>query len=717
MRFLKSPVPVFVKKHWRAIALWTLGVFLVFGGFSLLWASNLQIPDLASLENRVIEQSVSIYDRTGDVLLYDLNNGSRRTVVPLSAISPFIQQATIAVEDPTFYKNAGVVPSAILRAVIIDILQGARVQGGSTITQQVVKMTILTSDKSIARKLKEWVLALKLTRTISKDDILAIYLNQTPYGGTVYGVEQASQTFFGKHASEVGLAEAAYLAAVLPAPTYYSPYGNNKDALDSKKNLVLAKMHEHGYITKGELDQAKKEVVVFVPRKTSSITAPHFVFFVEQYLEDKYGPEALRQGGWKVITTLNADFQTHAQEIVEKHALSNEKNFTASNAGLVALDPQNGQILAMVGSRNYFDEAIDGNFNITLASRQPGSTFKPFAYAQAFREGYTPDTVVFDLQTQFSSTCAADNFTSDDGCYSPDNYDNLFRGPISLRNAIAQSINIPSVKVLYLAGITDTLTLAKSMGITTLTNANQYGLTLVLGGGEVTPLELTSAYGTFASNGTHYPYVSVLKITDQNGNTVEDNTQPEGAVVLEPAVAEQINDILSDPVARAPLGMNSLLSFPGHDVAVKTGTTNNYRDAWTVGYTPNIVVGIWAGNNDNTPMVKKVSGYIVGPMWNEFMSYALSKLPNTPFTRRDAQFASTTKPVLLGNWAVPGNDGTIHEILYWVSKSNPNGPIPTNPNDDPQFRLWDPPVQRWLAQHPEYLPAIAPPLFAPFPAI
>jgi membrane peptidoglycan carboxypeptidase len=564
-------------------------------------------------------------------------------------------------------------------------------QGGSTLTQQVVKNTLLTNDKSITRKFKEWVLALKIERSLTKDQILELYLNQAPYGGPIYGVEAASEAFFGKSAQDLSVAESAYLAAVLPAPTYYSPYGNHRSALDARKNLVLDKMFEHGYLTQEQRDEAKTAVVDFLPQRKGSIQAPHFVFYVEQYLEEKYGKDALDAGGWKVTTTIDADLQAHAEETVTKWGDYNAKNMGASNAALVAIDPTTGQILSMVGSRDYFNDEIQGSYNDALANRQPGSAFKPFAYAEAFERGYTPETVVFDVPTQFSTACAANNFSNAAPCYSPVNYDGKFRGPMTLRDAIAQSINVPAVKVLYLAGIDDTLQLAKSMGLTTLGSAGQYGLTLVLGGGEVNLLEMTSAYGAFAQDGVHFPATSILKIEDSTGHIIEDNTQQGGSQVLPAQVAQEINDVLSDPVARAPLGEAEYTTFPGHDVAVKTGTTNNYRDAWTIGYSPNLVVGVWAGNNDNTPMVKKVSGFIVGPMWHEFMSYALTKVPTESFTRTELD-ESNLKPILRGNWQMPGSDGRIHDILYWVDKNNPLGPPPSNPNNDPQFHLWDPPV-------------------------
>ncbi len=689
---------LFIKHHWKAFIVWILAAGFACAGILFLWAATLQVPDLASIQNRKVEQSVRLYDRTGSVLLYNLNTNEQRTVIPLTQISLTIQNATLAIEDPKFYTHKGIELTAILRAILADIIPGGLTQGGSTLTQQVVKNTLLNNKKTLTRKFKEWVLAIKLERVLTKSQILELYLNQAPYGGNVYGVEQASETFFNKHSSDVTLPEAAYLAAVLPAPSYYSPYGPHKVDLDRRKNLVLNKMLEHNYITQKEYDDAKTTQVTFNNPHLTSITAPHFVFYVQQYLQKKYGQDALEQNGWSVITSLDANLQAKAESVVQARAASNEKNFNASNTGLIALDPTNGHILTMVGSRNYFDKTIDGNFNVTLAARQPGSAFKPFAFAQAFKEGYTPETVLYDVPTQFSTNCEPADFTSKNGCYSPVNYDNNFRGPMTMRETLAQSINVPSVKTLYLAGIRDTIGLAKAMGISTLGDPNLYGLPLVLGGAEVTLLDMASAYGTFAQNGVHFTPVSVLQIKDPNGNIIEDNTQLEGSSVLPSLVAEQINDILSDSVARAPLGENDLLSFPGRDVAVKTGTTNNYKDAWTIGYTPHLVVGIWAGNNDNTSMVRKVSGFIVGPMWHEFMQYALSTTENTTFTRTETD-NTNLKPVLRGVWQNPGSDGQLHEILYWINKSDPNGPAPANPTGDVQFKYWDPPVQKWAAEH------------------
>lgn len=695
-----------VRRHKRALLVWgTSGVFVLMG-LVILWAATLQIPDLASLSDRRVEQSVKIYDRTGTVLLSDLNQNTSRTIVPLDQISPIAQQAIIAIEDPEFYTHHGVRPKSILRAIFTNLTQGDLLsgQGGSTITQQVVKGSLLVNDKTIARKLKEWILALKMERVFSKNQILELYLNQVPMGGNMYGLETASETFFGKKISDVSLPEAAYLAAVLPAPSRLSPYryDDNSDRnsqLDARKNLVLDKMFEGGYITAEQRDTAKAVQITFQPERDSSILAPHFVFYVQQYLEDKYGLDAVESNGWKITTTLDSELQLKAEEVVKAGALLNTTKFNATNAALIGLNPQNGQILAMVGSRNYFDTEIPGAYNVATMhpGRQPGSTFKPFAYAEAFSKGYTPDTVLFDVPTQFSTNCAWNDPTNGGACFSPGNYDNAYRGPMTLRNALAQSINVPSVKVLYLAGLNDTLSLAKSMGITTLTNSGQYGLTLVLGGGEVTLLDMTSAYGVFATNGVRYEPTAILKIEDAQGNIIEDNSSPAGSQILSQNVAQEINDVLSDNTARESLGVNSALSFPGREVAVKTGTTNNYKDAWTIGYTPSFVLGMWAGNNDNKPMEKKVSGLIVGPMWHDVMTYELPRIPVESFSRGESTAA--TKPALAGLWTIPGTDGKQHEILYWVDRSDPTGSPPSDPTQDSQYTRWELPVQEWLAQH------------------
>jgi penicillin-binding protein 1C len=678
----------------------------------LIWVSTLEIPDLSSFEERRVLQSTKIYDRTGEILLYDLHQDVKRTVVPFSDISRHIKNATVAIEDDQFYNHIGIEPTAILRAIITNYTQGNLLggQGGSTITQQVIKNSVLEREKTVTRKVKEWILAIKLERVVSKDDILSIYLNESPYGGTIYGVEEASQAFFGKKAADVSIAQAAYLASLPQAPTYLSPYGTHKDALDARQKLTLLKMHEQGFLTDEEFEAAQSEEVVFEPQAVTGIRAPHFVMYIKEQIVRKYGEEAIAERGLRVISTLDWDLQKEAESIVAEYGATNVTKFKADNAGLVATDPKTGDLLVMVGSRDYFDPEIDGNFNTTLAERQPGSSIKPFIYAAAFSKGYLPDTVVYDVRTQFSPLCPPDSTSSESPCYSPNNYNNKFVGPINLRNAMAQSLNIPAVKVLYLAGLKDSLKLAADMGLTTLNDPERYGLTLVLGGGEVRLLDMTYAYGVFANEGVVATPRSILRVEDSRGNIIDEN-KVETKRVLDKNVALMISDVLSDNVARTPLwGANSLVNFPNRSVASKTGSTNNLRDAWLMGYAPNIAVGTWVGNNDNSPMGGGLSGLIVTPMWRKFMDLALEKLPEESFTQPTINRVGV-KPIMRGEYIdtaalletiqsggeikIADIYNNIHSILHFVDRTNPTGPAPTNPANDPQYENWEYAVQAW----------------------
>lgn len=716
-----------IKKHSKKLFIYVASLCFIGLGLIAFWISTFKMPDLKSFEERTVAQSTKIYDRTGTTLLFDLNQNIKRKVVPYGEISNYIKKATVAIEDSDFYTHNGIKIKSIIRAVWANLVGGGFSQGGSTITQQVIKNSLLTSDKAISRKLKEWVLAMRLEKIMTKEEILSIYLNESPYGGSIYGVEEASETFFHKKSSDVSLAEAAYLAAIPNAPTFFSPYGNNKKKLDERKNLVLQKMLENKFITEVEYKKAKSEVVTFQPKQGNSLKAPHFVEFVKEYLEEKYGEKMVREDGLKVTTTLDYELQTKAEEIVKKYALENKKTFNAENAALVAIDPKTGQILTMVGSRDYFDKEIDGNFNVALAHRQPGSTFKPFVYATAFDKGYTPETILFDLPTEFQTTCNPQGKpignTNPEDCYMPENYDGKYFGPITLRDALAQSRNVPAIKILYLAGIKDSLNTARNMGISSLGDSNQYGLTLVLGGGEVSPLEITSAYGVFANSGIRNAYTPIIKIENGKGEILEESQlRPEQ--VLSEESANKISDILSDNKARLPAyGANSPLQFTDRPVAVKTGTTNDFRDVWIIGYTPNLVVGSWAGNNNNTPIEKKVAGLVIAPMWRAFMDEALKKTPKEYFTEPSST-PTDLKPVFRGVWQ--GYDSftidkisnklatdftpeetrqeifmpNVHEILHWVNKNDPWGQVPEKPEDDPQYEHWEYPVRIWLASHP-----------------
>ncbi|MHB8660978.1 MAG: transglycosylase domain-containing protein [Minisyncoccota bacterium] len=678
------------------------GIACITLGGILIAVALTPVPDISSFANRQVDQSTKIYDRTGQVLLYDYNRDVKRSVVPISDISPNTINATIAIEDSSFYEHGGIRFTSIIRAMLVDAFGGALSQGGSTITQQVVKNDLLTNQKSIVRKINEWILAIKLEQIYSKNQILETYFNSIPYGGTLYGVEAASEAYFGVPDKDLSLAQAAYLAAMIQAPSYYSPYGTHVADLETRKNLVLDRMHTLGFIDDAAYTSAVAEKVSFAPAAQNSIIAPHFVFYILDQLEQEYGQDAL-VSGLRVTTTLDADLETKAEAIVNQYALQNEKNFNASNASLVAIDPTTGQILAMVGSRNFFDTQIDGQFNAATTLRQPGSTMKPFIYSLALMYGYTRDTVVFDTPTQFSTACKPLDITNNTApCYAPVDFDNTFRGPMTFETALAQSINVPAIKTLYLVGIQNAINLAKSFGLTTLGDPNQYGLTLVLGGGEVRLLDLTGAYAAFANGGVKNTPTGILEVDDAQGNVLSQYTaQPER--VLPENIANDMSAMLSDAPARVPeYALNSPLSFPGYDVAVKTGTTNDTRDAWVIGYTPSIALGVWAGNNDNTPMVKSIAGFIAAPMWHDAMAYALSKYPKTYFGEADP-IPSTVPPMLQGNWRVPDAQGNIvpHSLLYWVDKNNPLGPPPTNPSQDPQFPYWEYGVTAWYQSHPE----------------
>ncbi len=699
-------------------------VMAVLGGIAVSAYLAKDLPDPTKIDQRQIVESTKIYDRTGQVVLYDIHGEERRTVVPFAEIPQFAKEATIVIEDDNFYHHFGLDWKGILRAAWANLTRKKIAQGGSTITQQFIKNAYLggpQSARTYTRKIKEVILALLLERKYSKDEILGSYLNQVPYGSNAYGIEAASQTFFNKSAKELTLAEAVLLAALPKAPSYYSPYGSHPEELIARKEYILERMIKFGYITEEEAAQAKEEELEYASQ--ADLKAHHFVTMIQEYLEEEYGRQYtdINMAGLKVYTTLDWDLQQIAEEVIIQGVEQNEKAYRATNAALVAIDPKTGQLLALIGSKKYEEE----QFNVaTSPNRQPGSSFKPFAYAAAFKKGFSPETVLFDLKTSFGEFGPV----GEEREYSPNNYDLQFRGPVTMRQALAQSINLPSVKTLYLAGVMETINLAQDMGITTLKDRNRYSLSLVLGGGEIKLIDETTAYGVFATEGIKHPVSLILKIEDAQGNILEEY-KDEAIRVLDQQIARQINDILSDEAARAPMmGVHSKLYLAGRPAAAKTGTTQDYSDGWTVGYTPSLVVGIWAGNNDYTKKMKQGAAglYVAAPMWNDFMKQAY-EVESTGSEDMNNEFIlpekienfippeptpTSTEPMINGQLAyqnkvkidkISGKLATdltppdlikekiyqeIHSILYYIDRS------------DPQFINWEEAVLEWANRQP-----------------
>jgi penicillin-binding protein 1C len=663
------------------------------------------VPSLQQISTQQIGQSTKIYDRTGTIVLYDINNGQRRTLVPFDQIPQSMKDATIAIEDQNFYNEPAFDIKGIFRALYVDITTHSFAEGGSTITQQLARTAFLTLNQTLTRKIREFILAVKLNEYYSKDQILGLYLNQVPYGPTISGVEEASEDYFGIPASQLNIAQSAVLAGIPQAPTYYSPWGTHVSELLQRQQLVLQQMYKTGKITQAQLTDAQNFKIVFQPQSEDGIKAPHFVTAVQQYLVQKYGEAEVDNGGLKVITTLNWTLQQQAEAAVTAGVARNTTLYKATNAALVAQDPTTGQVLALVGSADYFDAANDGNFDVaTQGLRQPGSSLKPFVYLTAFQMGYTPDTVLFDVPTEFSTNAACptvpDLNSVNSKCFHPQNFEGTFAGPMSIRDALAQSENVPAVKMLYLVGEQNAITNAYNFGLTTLTDPSSYGLSLVLGGGAVRLIDLTEAYSVLATDGIKHAQTMVLSVTDANGNVLE-SYNDQATQVADAQSVSLVNNILSDGPARAPLmgASENLTVFPGYDVALKTGTSNDYVDAWAMGYTPSLVVGVWAGNNDDAPMQKAGSSILAAvPMWSAFMTQALPEVPSSTFPL--PQPTTSTKPMIDGQYVV---DGQIHSELYYINKNDPNGPYPSNPANDPQYTNWETGVQNWVEANPNVL--------------
>ncbi|MBI2639718.1 MAG: transglycosylase domain-containing protein [Candidatus Sungbacteria bacterium] len=708
-----------------------LAVGTVFGAIALALLLR-DLPNPAKFEERKVAESTRIYDRTGEVLLYEIHGEEKRTIIPFESIPPAVKNATIVLEDSGFYKHGGIDFRGITRAFVVDIFSRNFRQGGSTITQQLIKNSILGRERTIQRKIKEALLAILLESRYSKNEILHLYLNQIPYGSNAYGIEAASQTYFGTSTPNLSIAQAATLAALPKAPTYYL---NHTNELMERKNGALAKMAEFGYLTENAAEEAKKEKINIRVGATG-IRAPHFVMYVKELLAEKYGEEALEEGGLVIRTTLDWRLQEEAEKIIKEGAEFNEKAIKAYNAALTAVDPKTGDILVMVGSRDWYQAEplpagcapgincfFDPKVNVATSLRQPGSAFKPFIYLTAFKKGYTPETMLFDIPTEFNPLCSLDGGPQDprvktEDCYHPGNYDETFRGPVTLRKALAQSLNVPSVKTLYLAGIEGSIQNAEQAGITTLKDRSRFGLSLVLGGAEVRLLEMTSAYGALATDGLLAPHRAILKV-EAEGRVLEE-TKTEPRQVFDTEAARIVNDVLSDDDARVGIFQpRGSLWLPDRQAAAKTGTTQEYRDAWTVGYTPSLVVGVWAGNNYPESIQQKGSGVLAAaPMWNKFMRFALKDTLPEFFTKPD--YKKSPKPVINGLWqggavfridrisgklatALTPEDtivevayGEPHDPLFWIDRNDPLGTPPGNPMQDPQLVNWERSFQQWL---------------------
>src|SRR4030043_384829 len=611
---IKGRYQKFLLANWLLIFIFLfLGIFLYFFIFN-----DLPLP--TRLSSEAFPASTSIFDRNGH-LLYEIYIEKNRVPVELGALPDYVKQATIAIEDKNFYQHRGFAFEGILRAAT-KIVFKHQLQGGSTITQQLVKTALLTPERTIRRKIREALLAMITEIIYSKEQILEMYLNQVPYGGTAYGIEAASQTYFNKHAKDLSLAEMTLLAGLPAAPTRYSPFGAHPEAAKNRQKLVLGRMVEDGYITEEEKRAAEEEELNYAPA-TVGIRAPHFVLYVKELLVEEYGEQLVEQGGLRVTTTLDLEIQDFAQEVVATEVADlEERKLNIHNGAALVTNPQTGEILAMIGSHDYFDEEYDGKVNVTLSRRQPGSAIKPINYALGLMKGViTPATVINDIPTCFS--------VPGQKLYSPVNYDGQFHGPVQARFARGNSYNLPAVKVLALNGLEDFVPTASAMGITTFEDPSNYGLSITLGGGEVRMIDMATAFSTFANLGIRQNVYAIEKVEDRHGKALYQRKEQEGERALPMEVAYLISHILLDNNARsAAFGASSYLNIKGHpEVSVKTGTTNDKRDNWTIGYTPSRLVVVWVGNNDNTPMSYVASGITgASPIWNQIMTYTLKDL-------------------------------------------------------------------------------------------
>lgn len=609
--------------------------------------------------------ATKIYDRRGK-LLYDVYSGERRTLVGLGEMPLFLRQATIAIEDKNFYNHQGFDPWGMVRAVVKTVVY-RRLEGGSTLTQQLVKNTLLTPTRTLSRKIKEFILTLQVERKYSKDQILQMYLNEAPYGGTAWGVEAATEMYFGKQVAEVTLAEAAILAGLPQSPTAYSPYEGR--AYVGRAGEVLRRMREDGYITRDQESEAREEVEkAQVATQSGFLKAPHFVFYVRGQLVERYGERVVEQGGLRVTTSLDLDLQEVVQKTV-KEEIDRVKHLKIGNGAVVVQDVSSGEILAMVGSKGWDDPNYDGKYNVTLALRQPGSAIKPLVYLGALRKGYTAATLLMDTKTSFPG--------GDKPEYIPENYDGKYHGPLLVRSALGNSINVAAVKMISMVGIQEVLSLGYDMGLSTLNPTpellRRVGLSVALGGGEVRLLDLTTAYSAFANGGRKVDPVSILKVTDNEGRVLEEWKGAAEKQVISAGESFIISSILADPSARSiTFGPRSAINIEGKTVAVKTGTTNDRRDNWTVGWTPRgVVAGVWVGNNDNSPMREVASGVTgAAPIWRRVLLAAMANRAFEPLVKPEGIVEMDIDKIS----GYPAHDGFGSVKEYFIKGTEPAGP-------------------------------------------
>lgn len=642
---------------------------LVLGFTFVVFSKDLPSPD--RLIDREVSISTKIYDRKGR-LLYDIYGDENRTLVTIDQVPDIVKQAVISIEDKHFYTHQGFDPLGMARGIYRTVVY-KDTQGGSSITQQLVKNTLLTSERTVTRKVKEFVLALQIEARYSKDEILQMYFNETPYGGQAIGIQAASENYFGKNVGDLTLSEAALLAGLPQAPSRYSPF-RDPELAKWRQGEVLRRMREDGYITVEQEEEALAQKLKF-KSEGAQIKAPHFVMYVKELLADRYGETLVETGGLRVTTTLDLVLQNKHQKIV-KDEIAKDKIYQVSNGALLSMDPKTGQILSMVGSKDYFAKDIDGQFNLTTSpNRQPGSSIKPITYVTAFKQGFSPATRLIGIPTSFDTGPGQP-------LYRPQNFANRNYGMISIRNAIGNSLNIPAVKTLSLVGIDNMLDTAADMGITTLTDRSRYGVALTLGGGEVKMIDMVTAFSVFASGGVRHDPVAILKVTDHNGNILEESKPNDGVRVLTEQQTYLISNILSDFNARTLTfggGTQLGLNIPGHTVAVKTGTTNDNRDNWALGYTPahkdskvSIAIGAWIGNNDNKPMNPN---FFAGAarIWNVAMVDYLKDKPNVGFVRPKG-IVNGTVDSLSGMAPGPYTQGKASDIFI-------QGTVPTEPDN------------------------------------